>query len=215
VLGTATGISWGFMAAVTKEPSSHLGGGPGAVFSAWSLYVLIAAGPVTMLLASHALASGPLAASTHSARPAVRRRPRRHMFPRSRPPSPRALTRSSCPPPTVSAAASATNQNAWIGVHEAAAERNIEDVAGLVVYGNDDPTTATQVTQGLLQQYPNLEGIISPTGVGIAAAAAVLDSPKYRGKVLLTGLGTPNEMRKFVADGTVKSFILWNPANRG
>jgi rhamnose transport system substrate-binding protein len=88
-------------------------------------------------------------------------------------------------------------------------------VAGLVVYGNDDPTTATQVTQGLLQQYPNLEGIISPTGVGIAAAAAVLDSPKYRGKVLLTGLGTPNEMRKFVADGTVKSFILWNPANRG
>jgi ABC-type sugar transport system substrate-binding protein len=24
------------------------------------------------------------------------------------------------------------------------------------VYGNDDPTTATQVTQGLLQHYPNL-----------------------------------------------------------
>ena len=40
------------------------------------------------------------------------------------------------------------------------------------VYGNDDPTTATQVTQGLLQQYPNLKGIISPTTVGIAAAAA-------------------------------------------
>jgi hypothetical protein len=63
VLGAATGISWGFMAAVIKELSSHLGGGPGAVFSAWSLYVLIAAGAVTMLLASHALASGPLAAS--------------------------------------------------------------------------------------------------------------------------------------------------------
>jgi EamA domain-containing membrane protein RarD len=51
------------MAAVIKELSSHLGGGPGAVFSAWSLYVLIAAGAVTMLLASHALAAGPLAAS--------------------------------------------------------------------------------------------------------------------------------------------------------
>jgi hypothetical protein len=33
------------------------------VFSAWSLYVLLAAGAVTMLLASHALAAGPLAAS--------------------------------------------------------------------------------------------------------------------------------------------------------
>ena len=63
VLGAAAGISWGFMAAVIKELSSHLGGGPGAVFATWSLYVLIAAGAVTMLLASHALAAGPLAAS--------------------------------------------------------------------------------------------------------------------------------------------------------
>ena len=51
------------MAAVIKELSSHLGDGPGAVFSTWSLYVLIAAGAATMLLASHALAAGPLAAS--------------------------------------------------------------------------------------------------------------------------------------------------------
>src|SRR5690348_13735602 len=63
VLGAATGISWGFMAAVIKELSTRLGGGPGAVFSAWSLYVLLAAGAVTMLLAAHALAAGPLAAS--------------------------------------------------------------------------------------------------------------------------------------------------------
>jgi hypothetical protein len=63
VLGAVTGISWGFMAAVIKELSSHLGGGPGAVLSSWSLYVLVAAGAATMLLASHALAAGPLAAS--------------------------------------------------------------------------------------------------------------------------------------------------------
>jgi drug/metabolite transporter (DMT)-like permease len=63
VLGCATGIAWGFMAAVIKELSSHLGDGLGAIFSTWSLYVLIAAGAATMLLASHALAAGPLAAS--------------------------------------------------------------------------------------------------------------------------------------------------------
>jgi drug/metabolite transporter (DMT)-like permease len=63
VLGAATGISWGFMAAVIKELSSHLGDGLGAVLSTWSLYVLLAAGAATMLLASHALAAGPLAAS--------------------------------------------------------------------------------------------------------------------------------------------------------
>jgi drug/metabolite transporter (DMT)-like permease len=63
VLGAATGVSWGFMAAVIKELSSHLDDGVGAIFSSWSLYLLIAAGAATMLLASHALAAGPLAAS--------------------------------------------------------------------------------------------------------------------------------------------------------
>jgi drug/metabolite transporter (DMT)-like permease len=63
VLGAASGISWGFIAAVIKELSSHLGDGIGAIFSSWSLYLLMAAGAATMLLASHALAAGPLAAS--------------------------------------------------------------------------------------------------------------------------------------------------------
>ena len=115
----------------------------------------------------------------------------------------------------VSAAASATNQNAWIGYMKQELKKYPKMSLVSTVYGNDDPTTATQVTQGLLQQYPNLKGIISPTTVGIAAAAAVLDTAKYRGKVQLTGLGTPNEMRKYVTDGTVKNFVLWNPANLG
>ena len=63
LLGAATGISWGFVAAVIKELSSHLGDGIGAIFANWSPYVLIVVGGATMLLASHALAAGPLAAS--------------------------------------------------------------------------------------------------------------------------------------------------------
>jgi drug/metabolite transporter (DMT)-like permease len=63
VLGCATGISWGFVAAVIKELSSRLDHGIGAIVSSWSLYVLIVVGAATMLLASHALAAGPLAAS--------------------------------------------------------------------------------------------------------------------------------------------------------
>ena len=115
----------------------------------------------------------------------------------------------------VSASASDTNQNTWIMYmkQELAKYPNMKLVS--VVYGNDDTATATQVTQGLLEQYPNLKGIISPTTVGIAAAAAVLDTAKYRGKVALTGLGTPDEMKKYVADGTVQSFELWNPADLG
>jgi drug/metabolite transporter (DMT)-like permease len=63
LLGAATGVSWGFVAAVIKELSSHLSQGAGAIFANWSPYVLIIVGAGTMLLASHALAAGPLAAS--------------------------------------------------------------------------------------------------------------------------------------------------------
>ncbi|HUC25289.1 MAG TPA: DMT family transporter [Streptosporangiaceae bacterium] len=63
ILGAVTGISWGFVAAVIKEFSYHLGGGLTGIFTNWSVYVLIGAGAASLLLASHALAAGPLAAS--------------------------------------------------------------------------------------------------------------------------------------------------------
>src|SRR5215469_5563370 len=115
----------------------------------------------------------------------------------------------------VSAAASATNQNAWIGYMKQELKKFPKMHLVSIVYGNDDPTTATQVTQGLLQSHPNLKGIISPTTVGILAAAQVLDTAKYRGKIALTGLGTPDSLKKYVHDGTIQSFELWNPADLG
>lgn len=115
----------------------------------------------------------------------------------------------------VSAAASATNQNTWIMYMKQELKKYPKMSLVATVYGNDDTATSTAVTQGLLSRYPDLKGIISPTTVGIAAAAAVLDTAKYRGKVKLTGLGTPDEMKKYVADGTVTAFELWNPANLG
>lgn len=84
-----------------------------------------------------------------------------------------------------------------------------------VAYGNDDAQQSFQQTQGLLQEHPKLAGIISPTTVGIKAAAQYLSGSKYKGKVALTGLGTPNDMRKYVKNGTVEGFELWDPAKLG
>lgn len=118
----------------------------------------------------------------------------------------------------LSATANATNQNEWIKYMEEELSSNpdyadIELVA--TVYGDDDDTKSFQETQGLLQAYPDLKGIISPTTVGIAAAARYLSTSEYKGKVALTGLGLPNEMRPFVKDGTVTEFALWDPAQLG
>ena len=63
VLGAATGVSRGFSAAVVTELSSRLGEGITAVATSWPPYVLIVTGAATLILASHALTAGPLAAS--------------------------------------------------------------------------------------------------------------------------------------------------------
>ena len=85
-----------------------------------------------------------------------------------------------------------------------------------IYYGNDNPAQSRQATVRLLQAYPNLKGIESPTTVGISSAAQYLStSKKYKNKIALTGLGLPSQMKKYVHDGTVKAFALWNPEDLG
>jgi rhamnose transport system substrate-binding protein len=116
----------------------------------------------------------------------------------------------------LSASANATNQNAWIELMEEYLASDYPDITLVeTVYGDDDDQTSFDKTAALLQTHPNLKGIISPTTVGIAAAARYLSTSEYKGKVFLTGLGTPNQMREYVEDGTVVAFALWNPADLG
>ncbi|MEV8509823.1 rhamnose ABC transporter substrate-binding protein [Actinoplanes sp. NPDC051475] len=117
----------------------------------------------------------------------------------------------------LSATPNATNQNAWIEVMKKELAKPEYSKLKLVktAYGNDDDQKSFQEAQGLLQSYPNLKVIVSPTTVGIAAASRYVSSSNYKGKVAITGLGLPNQMREYVKDGTVKKFALWNPADIG
>ena len=114
----------------------------------------------------------------------------------------------------LSAASTATNQNAWIKYMKLElkkpAYKNMKLVK--IYYGNDNPAQSLQATESMLQAYPNLKGIESPTTVGISSAAQFLsNSKKYKGKIVLTGLGLPSQMKKYVYNNTVKEFALWNP----
>lgn len=116
----------------------------------------------------------------------------------------------------LSAAASATNQNAWIGYMKEQLKKYPNMQLVKTVYGNDDPATSLTVLQGLLTAYPNLRGIISPTTVGISTAAQYLSTHKsLLSHLTLTGLGLPSQMKKYVHDGTVEAFELWNPSDLG
>ena len=118
----------------------------------------------------------------------------------------------------LSAASTATNQNAWIKYMKLELKKSRYENMKLVkiYYGNDNPAQSLQATESMLQAYPNLKGIESPTTVGISSAAQFLsNSKKYKGKIALTGLGLPSQMKKYVFNNTVKEFALWNPEDLG
>lgn len=115
----------------------------------------------------------------------------------------------------LSATTDAPNQNAWIAkMKETLADSKFAKVKLVdTVYGDDEPQKSTTECEALLAKYPNLKGIISPTSVGLAASAQVIERSSR--KLALTGLSTPNQMKKFVANGTVSAFQLWSPKDEG
>lgn len=84
-----------------------------------------------------------------------------------------------------------------------------------IAYGNDESQLSFNQTTALLTEFPNLKAITSPTTVGLAAAAQAIDSAHKAGKIIITGLGEPDEMKKFILNGTVKEYQLWDPTYMG
>ncbi len=84
-----------------------------------------------------------------------------------------------------------------------------------VEYGDDDDTKSYNEALGLIDRHPNLKVIICPSAIGIVAAARAVTDRGLIGKVIVTGLGTPNAMREYVKSGAAPMFALWNPADYG
>ena len=115
----------------------------------------------------------------------------------------------------VTATLTAANQNEWI--------RHIKDrlakYPGLKLVAtkpsNEDQKLAFSVSQDLMKAYPGLKGIFAISSVAFPGASEAVKSAGKSGQVAVTGLSSPNDMRSYVKDGTVKSVILWNTKDLG
>ncbi|SFV36041.1 rhamnose transport system substrate-binding protein [Devosia crocina] len=116
----------------------------------------------------------------------------------------------------LSAASTATNQNAWIEAAKAVQPEkfpNINIVA--TVYGDDDSVKSTEEARGLIAAYPDLKAIIAPTTVGVVAAAQVVTDQNLIGQINVTGLALPSEFKQFIDNGASQAVALWNPIDLG
>lgn len=120
-----------------------------------------------------------------------------------------------CEVAIITATLTAANQNAWIKFMKERLPKypNMKLVA--VQPSNEDQKLAFQVAQDLMKAHPNLRGIFGISSVAFPGAAEAVKQAGKSGKVLVTGLATPGDMRAFVKDGTVKSVILWNTPDLG
>jgi rhamnose transport system substrate-binding protein len=125
----------------------------------------------------------------------------------------------------LSATTDAPDQNYWIaGMKEALKQ---EKYAGMelvsVVYGDDRPEKSRIEAESLLSKHPDLRAILAPTAVGVEQAAKTVEAagvypggPKAKGDgVVVTGLGTPNQMRRHIKDGIIPAVALWSPPDEG
>jgi len=117
----------------------------------------------------------------------------------------------------LSATSQHPNQNKWIEwMKEELKEPAYKDMKLVaVVYGDDLSDKSYREAMGLFKSYPDLRGIISPTTVGIAATGKALEDAGKSGKIELTGLGLPSEMKQYIKNGTCKQMSLWNPIDLG
>lgn len=115
----------------------------------------------------------------------------------------------------ITAALTAANQNEWM-VHM---KERLQKYPKLTLVAtkpsNEDQRLAFQVAQDLMKAHPDLKGIFGISTVAFPGAAEAVKQAGKNGKVLVTGLATPNDMRAYVKGGTVRSVILWNTMDLG
>ena len=111
----------------------------------------------------------------------------------------------------------APNQTSWLSWMQKERNDNPSDYAGLelvsIAYGEDDYDTSYQATLDLLNAYPELRLIISPTSVGLKASADAITAVSSGVKV--TGLGLPSDMQTHIIAGVCPWMYLWNPSDLG
>lgn len=117
----------------------------------------------------------------------------------------------------LSAASTMTNQNAWIAAmkEEWKNPKYADMPLVATVYGDDQDDKSYREMQALVKAHPNLRGVISPTTIGIRAGAKAIMDDGLVGKVFITGLGLPSEMKAAVLAGACDSFAIWNPVEYG
>lgn len=110
----------------------------------------------------------------------------------------------------------AQNLNSWIAVEKARAAQKYPKMKFVTtVYSGEDIAKSVADTKDLITSHPSLKGIIGQCSTSAPGAAKAITDLGKIGKVFATGVSTPNDMKAYIQNGSVKSFVLWDPTKLG
>jgi len=115
----------------------------------------------------------------------------------------------------VSAQPTAANQNAWIAAFRDELKKYPDIQIVDEVYGYDNEQKAFDATVALTTKYPDLRGIFAPTCPGLPAVARALESVHKAGSIKISGNCVPSITGKYMLNGTIQGFYLWDPIKLG
>src|SRR2546425_452032 len=111
----------------------------------------------------------------------------------------------------------AFSQNSWIAAMKAQMQAKYPKMQLVDIrYGLGKPAESFSMAQDLINKFRGqLDAIVAPTVVALPKVAEAVEQAGLTGKIVVTGLSTPNDMKEFVKRGTVKTVVLWNPVDLG
>jgi ABC-type sugar transport system substrate-binding protein len=110
----------------------------------------------------------------------------------------------------------APNQHEWfVRMKKYAAEKYPKMTLLDETEHGEDRGKGIDQAKALINAHQDLKGIIGLTSVAVPAAAEAVRQSGKKGQIKVTGVSTPADMKDYVQDGTVTTFVLWNPVDLG
>ena len=116
----------------------------------------------------------------------------------------------------VSAEATASNLNAWIGFMKAQAAAKYPNLQLLEPqYAGGTAQKAAEISSNLMTANPDLKAIIAVASTTCPGVAQAIESAGKIGQVIGTGYCSPNTARSYLKSGAFGFTVLWDPEQLG
>lgn len=116
----------------------------------------------------------------------------------------------------VSCGQTASNLNSWIAAQKTYAAQKYPD-AQLVdtVYAGEDQAKAVSMAKDLMNAHPDLTGLVGECTTSAPGVAQAVQETGKIGKVFTVGVGTPQSMKPYLANGSSTASVLWDVEELG